>query len=322
MDEKAGVLHHPPEWAKRDFENYELRQLDEKRKKREGPRRPSLSSAGRCARSLWYSLYKPELSQGLGARAFANFELGDMIEQRMKFWLNDIYGENYRGFYLTCKRCGHDRRVYSRRCTKCESADFSEHEDTVYFRAGIDNKVTAIAGHIDGILDCPDGITRCVEIKTASNYAFMKAEPNENRTGELSYDYACQATAYLTAMGLEETIFYYIRKETSDLAIGIYRRQPELVPQIEHRFGSVVFGSKDVPLPREYAPSVITGTRGKVTALKLGYPCSYCEFSTVCYPTFQVEFFERSEKGQKVKVPTLVDRTGTFETPEAAQAAE
>lgn len=319
MQEKpSGTLHHAPDWAAADFNNYQLRQLEEKRKRREGPRRPSLSGAGNCRRKLWYALHHPEYSQGLGARAFANFELGDMIEQRTKFWINDMYGDRYRGFYLTCNRCGHERRVYSRQCPKCSSGDFSEKEDTVYFRVGYEGKMTVIQGHIDGILDCPDGITRCVEIKTASNFAFMKAEPNMSRPGELSYDYACQATSYLTSIGLEETIFYFVRKETSDVAIAIYKRQPELVEEIENRLGEVAFSSPDKILDRDYAPSEIVSSKGKVTGLKLGFPCSYCDFSTMCYPTFKTEFFERNDKGNKVSVPTQVDRSGTFATAEEA----
>lgn len=338
--ERHSPLSHAPAWFKTDLKNYELKELNKKLGARAAPGAAGpairLSSAGACERALWYKSYHPEESEGLDARAFANFELGDAIEQRVKYWLAGMYGEKYRGFRLVCHHCKTDRRVYTPRCPNCDSGDYDEYEDQCKFPVPMtpnsadiaepkfyeDVAITMVGGRVDGILDCPDGVTRLVEIKSAANYTFFQAKPTEDAEGKLSYAYACQQTAYLAALGLEESLVLFVRKETADVAPSIFRIDKNLIKEIQTRFRNVLQAGADNACQREYAPVPLNSKMGAPDGLwKLNFPCSYCEFKGACYPTFKTEFVKSRDyaSGTSVLKPTSVDRTHDFKTPEEAQ---
>ena len=338
MAERFSQLSLPPKWVKEDLDKFAEDYLREKITDRQnsGANPIRLSSAGYCQRKLWYRNFMPETSLGLEARAMANFELGDTIEQRVRFWLGRIYGEKYRGFKLVCENCKADRRVYTPKCPTCGSGDFREYEDIVEFPVPMtDGSTVMVRGHIDGLLDCPDGMTRIVEIKSAANFTFFRAKPTLDKLGSLSYDYACQNTAYLHGMNLTETIFYYVRKETADIGPGLYIKEEGLVAEIQARFRKVLESDSQHPLPRDYPPVPYKGTHGKPTKaeeglLVLGYPCSYCEFRQACYgtlngrPWFQREFVSKKDyaSGAIKKEPVMLDRSRRFSDPRTAQEAE
>jgi hypothetical protein len=280
-----------------------------------------LSASGACQRKLWYQKWHPGLSQGFGERMIDSFAIGDSVEQMIKFRLHEIYGEKYHGFVLVCKGCKAERKVYTPSCELCGSFAFTEIEQPTELAITLpDGEVVLVPGRPDGLLDCADGVTRILEIKTMANYAFGLIK-GDGTTGKLGYDYACQQTSYLTAFGLEETIFIPIRKETGDVCFRTYRREPHLIKEIEARFARVIGSKPDKPLPRDFAPKMAKSPKG---TLELGFPCGYCEFSGACYPTFQVEWREKKDyaTGSSSSAPVSLDKSGRFNNPEEAQLWE
>jgi len=129
-----------------------------------------------------------------------------------------------------------------------------------------------IIGHADGILNI-SGDRYVLEIKTINARGFgglTEAKP----------EHVLQATAYMKALNVKGTVFVYLDKDRHGV-------KEYVVP-----FDEKVWENKVVPRIDKYFKAVKT----KVAPEKEGdnpqrFPCSFCEYSKVCYDTFKFSNF-------------------------------
>lgn len=123
-----------------------------------------------------------------------------------------------------------------------------------------------IIGHADGILSLPQRVL--LEIKTINNRGFDELK------GSPKTEHKMQVELYMDVLGLDETLFVYYNKDSSEVAAFRYQRD-------ENFLNSVV-------LPRV---AIYHKTRGTLDAPERGgksltkMPCSFCPYAGMCWNT-------------------------------------
>lgn len=208
------------------------------------------SSAGKCVRALAYQ-YHGFPSEPMQARGVRVLRHGDIIEQAIDADC-DLFTEKYGIQLLT------DRQL-----------------EGEYILPGTEQKVTC---HIDGILK-HEGEEIIVNIKTSADGGFAMAE-----RGMFEYSHACQAHCEMKAINakhgknITKALYYYYRKETSHDAEIVCQFDDVIMKEIEDRFRAVLSSTKDNLPEREL------DRHGGVKE-EQGFPCSYCSYNQVCFPT-------------------------------------
>lgn len=197
-----------------------------------------MSSAGKCQRAIAYQLhgFKPE---PIKARGLMVFRLGHTIETEMKDLIDNNKPSNWTITY--------------------PKEDFF-----------IEVEGEPIIGHVDGILKI-DGEASILEIKSTNTRKYKEIE----NSWDIPYEYKCQATAYMKALSLKNTIFIFYNKDTSHLLEIHYPYDEEIWKVVEKRFSNVIKSTKDTLPDREYG----WNSKGK-----LDWHCSYCQFTKECWP--------------------------------------
>lgn len=148
-----------------------------------------------------------------------------------------------------------------------------------------------VVGHGDGKLKIKEH-KPMLEIKTINSRGFASLkEPKE--------EHKVQATTYMHVEGLEETCFVYLDKDRHNVKEFVYRYNNEywktkVKPRIDTLHLSI---AQKTPPPRE----------GKSATT---FPCSYCEFSKICYDSRSEEYFLQKLKDEEV-TPTKKRRIKT-----------
>jgi len=204
-----------------------------------------MSSAGKCQRAIAYQLYEFK-AEPMSGRALMVFRLGDTVEAEIKSLIN--------------KYC-HDLKV-----------EYPKDD----FKIEIDGH--EVTGHIDGLITHPD--SQILEVKSTNGNKFKMLE----KTG-IPYDYKCQTTCYMRALGLKKTTFIFYNKDTSHILEIPYHFEEEIWGQVQIRFSNIFKSTKEKLPEREYGPDA----KGK-----LPWQCSYCSYNKHCWPD-AVVVFERNK---------------------------
>lgn len=153
-------------------------------------------------------------------------------------------------------------------------------------------KLGKLTGHIDGVLQhdnvrCNDDDhrTMLLEVKSMNDRGFGELK----RTGELSFEYRCQLSAYLRATGLKTGCILAKNKNTGEmLSLKVDCDEALLDERLQAL--SEVYSSEDAEqVDREYAEKE-DGS--------LPWQCNYCPFVNMCWRHEGV--FESSTKKYKL----------------------
>lgn len=139
-----------------------------------------------------------------------------------------------------------------------------------------------IVGHVDGLI----GDDTILEVKSINGMRFK----NLDREG-IPNDYQKQAVSYMKALGRTKTLFIFYCKDTSHLREILFEYQPYMFEEIYNRFSSVIQSTKENLPPQEYEP---------LKSGQLPWNCSYCSFTAICWPDYQLKF-DKNNKPQWVE---------------------
>ena len=235
------------------------------------------SSAGKCARALWYQ--KNEYAAiPIAGRAHLLFMSGTIGEHTMIHFLKKycvgvgkpfkqlVCGEPIRSFWIS----GEEVWQYKQMETKTVLPSGRE-----------------LPGSIDFLVQYHDDTWAIGDCKTTSDFGFQKVKKENDPE---SYKY--QANAYMESdlakeYGVEKFLFLYMRKSTGHLHDFTIDKDPKVILEIDARFEKA--NGKDTP-EREYEPEVETYYKKPTGRMVLPWQCSYCAYHEHCWPNAQKEF--------------------------------
>ena len=206
----------------------------------------SMSSLGHCARQLSYRANGIE-GAGLDWRSMMVFDDGHMHHDQLR-------GLIEAGL----------KKVNSSSCFKLTSQE----KEVEY---------NGVLGHIDGMLEhsnllCvnPDHHSMLLEVKSMNDRGFSELVKTET----VGFEYACQVSGYLAALGLTEALILAKNKNTGEIAEFIYQRDDGM---LQKRFDVIdkILEAKDAEeVEREYGPN----KHGN-----LPWQCGYCPYVNLCW---------------------------------------
>jgi CRISPR/Cas system-associated exonuclease Cas4 (RecB family) len=135
----------------------------------------------------------------------------------------------------------------------------------------IRNDKRKILGHADGILRL-DGGKQLLEIKTINSRGFAKLDGPKP-------EHKMQTTVYMAELKLPTTIFVYYEKDAGQIKEYSYDCDPVQVDAMNKRIESFQTHTKKKTLP----PAEGTSPHK--------FPCAWCEYSSVCFSTFDRRAF-------------------------------
>lgn len=167
-------------------------------------------------------------------------------------------------------------------------AKYCSHLDITYpthtLKIGIEGN--EITGHVDGFIS-DDTI---LEVKSINGMRFKSLD----REG-IPEDYIAQAQAYMGASGRSKTLFIFYCKDTSHLREITLNYDEKYLMGVVDNFKSVIVSTpKNLP-DRKYTP---------LKSGQLPWQCSYCSFTSYCWPDYQLKF-DKNNKPQWVKKERL-----------------
>lgn len=176
----------------------------------------TLSSAGRCARSLAYKkLGYIEAGKDIDARALLNFYYGDTIEL-MVIHLAQLAG--------------------------CKLESVGLNQKTVV----IDVAGVQVEGHPDGFyVDDAMGERYLVECKSMNDYAFTDFD----KEGTIDDSYLAQVNVYMKAEGLTTCIFIAVNKQNGVMAERVVNRDENIIATTMENLKDVIEATSEC-LPR------------------------------------------------------------------------
>jgi hypothetical protein len=144
---------------------------------------------------------------------------------------------------------------------------------------------TVLSGHIDGLWVDPLCIIDC------KSSAYMSyADVRKRGVEAIDESYKAQAHLYMKALGMPFYFLYY-KKDTSHTMFielpfdnAIYNRI-----DIRYRQLALVKDNDTLP-PRDYLP---------LKSGNLAWQCSYCKYTSLCYPDFELSFVDGKPKYSK-----------------------
>lgn len=228
----------------------------------------SLSSLGtQCERKLWYKINRTDLAEEVDASGLLRFFYGDMVEELI-LSLAQVAGHKVEGTQT---------RMY----------------------------VGGIRGHRDAVID---GVT--VDVKTASDYGFKKFKEGNLREDD-PFGYISQLSSYVYAAKDDPLVtdktrgaFLVVNKSNGEMCLDMYDFSEEMEKKEEEvtHIKSLVGFTKPPERPFEPVPQSKTSDN-----MKLGKPCSFCEYKKECYPDLRkFVYSNRAEYLTEVnKVPNV-----------------
>jgi hypothetical protein len=141
------------------------------------------------------------------------------------------------------------------------------------------HEIEGIQGHRDAVID-----GTLVDVKSASSYSFKKFKEGtltENDpfgyVGQLqSYLYAGQTDATIT--NKDQAAFLVVDKTLGHITLDVHQKDETDWPEI-YKAKKELVASSELP-PRGYDAEPM----GQSGNMMLGFNCSYCPFSKVCWP--------------------------------------
>ncbi len=248
-----------------------------------------LSNTGKCPQALQYQLLGfPK--EPLDPRVIMLFRVGDHTEAEIKILAEKhLEGKHWCKFYFGDKIEVHDdeepRIIYKQIPVSLNIPGYrkpaeEQDQDIVVF------------GHLDGIGWKTWNDPYLIEIKSMSDFAY-------DRFTKGTYDesYQWQLQAYMQATGLKKAIVIAMKKQTSHLA--------EMIIERDENFDAVarwkLLLNRD---PNVAAPQYLEFTNYKTKAgIKLGFPCSYCDYKKYCFDGLNVEFDNRGKPKHTAHAP-------------------
>lgn len=133
-----------------------------------------------------------------------------------------------------------------------------------------------ISGHIDGLFDWvhENGKeTIVIDFKSINTRGFSKAQK-----GIVDYKYIVQMNLYMHALGLNKALLIYFNKDTSHLHEQIVYYDVNIVKHTIDKIHKVKECTKDSIPIGEY----------HIDSKDNGWICSYCSYTSLCYPDRKV----------------------------------
>lgn len=219
----------------------------------------TMSSIGHCARQLAYRRHRVP-GKDISWRALSIFEDGDYHHEVVRGWLA--------------------RALNPEVVTKAGEKSYKSCYELIDEEREVE--FCGIVGHIDGILKhdharCPregdEHKDYLLEVKSMNDRSFKETV----RTRQMSWEYRCQVSAYLCALGLKYAIILLKNKNDSDMEMFRYTVEPSLVEQRFEKIDEVIASEDPESVAREYTPS---------DSGRLPWQCCYCPFIEICYRDF------------------------------------
>ncbi len=225
------------------------------------PSNITMSSLGHCARQLAYRFFEVP-GKPLSWRSYMVFDDGDMAHDQLRSLI-------YRAFTKLAS------------CYKITSQEASVVHD-------------GVGGHIDGMLihdadKCSNSQHQnyLLEVKSMNDRGFQQLR----KTKEIGFEYRCQVSGYLAAMGLQYAIILVKNKNNGDLAEFRYSREDGILQERMAVVESLCLSSTAEQVPREYSPN----SKGN-----LPWQCGYCPFTQICWR--DMELVEKKENKYQVNM--------------------
>lgn len=236
------------------------------------------SSANYCFRRRWYQ-NNGYRSKPLAPRKRINFLLGDLSELVVLRWIKEA--------------CTGHGKIYSEVCFGKETGrlDFKGHVLCTYEQPDLigryhyvyRKKDVAIeyVAHPDGFgKRNSDGKWELIEIKSSSSYgysSFIKEGPKDY----LGQCHAIMNTDKAKELDIQETRFFYLRKDTGHIYDQVVKRDPKEDEEVRRGF----WFSNRLEIPVDPYPKIDKGTYYTVSWI-----CGYCPFIDHCKPGYEMSW--------------------------------
>ncbi len=214
------------------------------------PSNITMSSLGHCARQLAYRFFEIP-GRPLPWRSYMVFEDGDMAHEQLRKMIVAVLNDNR----LSCY-------------------ELNGQEDAVAYEG--------IPGHIDGYLKhdgvkCqnPEHCDMLLEVKSMNDRAFTELK----KTKQTGFEYRCQVSGYLAALGLKKALILGKNKNNGDIKAYIYEREDNILKERVAVVEAICLAKEAEEVNREYSPN----SRGN-----LPWQCGYCPFVQVCWRDFSL----------------------------------
>lgn len=230
------------------------RQLMQERESSKGKLRAS--SAGQCARKLWYT-YTGQEGEPLQPRALMTFLCGDLMEV---------------GLSVVARLAGW------KMIGKSGNPDEEPSLDVVLPSGKM------VQGHPDDLLHNEEEQKfYLVEFKSANEYGFEEFVKNGLSD---TFGYATQVSLYLDSLSLKHGIVCYVCKTNGQIADRVVSRDASLVAKAKLRLDGILAGQEPgrehSPVPEtEYDRK--TKRREPTGMMVLPVQCAYCAFRDKCW---------------------------------------
>ena len=258
-------------------------------KKYEGPPSTHInraSSAPSCPKKLWFQRNGFDCKP-IPPRGRLNLEMGNLVEAKMRA--------------LILEHNVGPGKLYSEVDFGKETGALEFPDGTIlrtYLEADLTAKVGGreITAHCDGIgKRNSDGLCEIIEIKSAANFGYRDFKVSD------APDYIYQAhvlmrTGKAIELGINETRFFYMRKETSHLADRLFAFDEKIWNEVGRRFE--VANQESEP-PIEYDLKEETRYKKPTGRLVAIYPCSYCGYIDQCHKGIKKSFKDDQFKNQR-----------------------
>ena len=241
------------------------------------------SNANYCQRRLWYKKngYVGEI---MNSRAIINFALGDLTEAVVVAFIkaacvgpDKLYSE------VAFGESAGDCRVQGR------SFEIFKQKTLTTKILGID-----IPGHADGFgKRNSDGKWELIEIKSAADFGFE--EFCEKGPGDyIRQSHCLMMSDECLALGVRSVRFFYLKKNTGHMASRLYNFDTDIASEVVRIFQEA--NQETIP-DRPIQPEEEMFRKKPTGNIKLNWRCSYCPFTTTCWPDAKMEI---SKSGKPV----------------------
>lgn len=247
--------------------------------------KPELNSANRCSaapqcvRKRWLQNRGTE-GEPLQPRAMLVFAMGDIVEHVLKYFIKEA-----------CVGVG---RLYSEVDFGDKTGTFTiqHREFDIYKQDELRFKIggVEVTGHPDGWgKRNEDGKWELIECKSAADYGFTEFTKGE--CNYLEQVHAMMMSPKAIERDVRSVRFFYMNKNNSAIFDRRYDEDAMISTRVidEYYFSN---HEKDPGIPKKENVGWQDETiRNKSTGRsKLGWVCSYCNYTTKCYPNAKMEF--------------------------------
>ena len=248
-----------------------------------------LSNTGKCPQALAFQLLGFE-KEPLEPRVKLLFRVGDHTEAEVKALMElHLESKTWAKFHFGDKTVVHDDeepRVLYKQIPVCLNVPR-------YQLPGEEAPPPIpVWGHVDGIGWKTWDTPYLIEIKSSNDWSYERFAK-----GELDESYQWQVQAYMQASGLKRALVIFMKKSTSHLAEMIVERDETY--DAAKRWQMILSCDHSSVLPQE-----LTFTeRKKAGGVKIGYPCSYCDYKKYCFVNMETSFDAKGKPVHTAECP-------------------